>query len=131
MLKKEPVVAQIVAEPPRDLNKEDRRLIFAKIDEVYLDKSYSKDWTDKKVAIDLGVPVAWVARIREENFGPEGIGDEQIKMMAEAREVAKKLTLEYQILDGHIKEGEKVRTELMTRANAIIGKLSEIEKRIS
>ena len=133
MLKKEPPKAEaaIAADPPRELNTEDRRLIFAKIDEVYLDKSYSKDWSDKKVALDLGVPVAWVARIREENFGPEGIGEDQQKIMAEAREIAKKLSIELQLLDDQIRQGEKVRTDLLGRANTIIGKLNEIEKAVS
>ena len=129
MLKQDKPV--VVAEPPREMNKEDRRLIFAKIDEVYLDKSYSKDWDDKKVAVDLGVPLAWVARIREENFGPEGIGEEQQKTMAEARDLIKRLSIENQLLEDQIKQGDKVRTELIGRANAILGKLAEIEKAIS
>ena len=121
----------VVVEPPRELNKEDRRLIFAKIDEVYLDNSYSKGWDDKKVATDLGVPLAWVRTIREENFGAEGIGEEQAKIMEEARDVAKKLNIEVDLLVDRINQGEKVRTELLGRANALLGKLADIEKLIS
>jgi len=58
--------------PPRTVTREEKRIIFAKIDEVYLDEKtgYSKDWSDKRVAEDLKIPVAWVATLREEHFGP-------------------------------------------------------------
>lgn len=63
----------IKAEEPPTMSREDRRLIFAKIDEVYLDETtgYSDGWTDSRVAEDLGVPLAWVKTIRAENFGEE------------------------------------------------------------
>jgi hypothetical protein len=56
----------------RVMERDDRRIIFAKLDEIYDKDGYSADWTDAKVAIDLGVPRDWVKRIRDENFGPEG-----------------------------------------------------------
>ena len=67
------MVELVRAEAPRAMGKEDRRVIFAKINDVYLDEQsgYSKGWTDQKVADDLGVPVAWVAEIRERDFGKE------------------------------------------------------------
>lgn len=60
-------------EPPREMTREDRRLIFAKLDEHYLDeiRGYDTGWTDDRVAKDLGVPRAWVGKVRDENFGPE------------------------------------------------------------
>lgn len=62
------------AEAPREMSREDRRIIFTKIDELYLnDKTgYHPPWTDAAVSRDLGVPRAWVATVREELFGPEG-----------------------------------------------------------
>ena len=62
------------AEAPREMSREDRRIIFAKIDELYLDDrtGYTPPWTDAAVARDLGVPRAWVAKVRDELFGPEG-----------------------------------------------------------
>lgn len=65
-------------EPPRDMSREDRRIIFAKLDDLYLeDKAgYVPPWTDAAVARDLGVPRAWVAEVREELFGPEGSNPE-------------------------------------------------------
>ncbi len=61
-------------EKPREMSREDRRIVFAKIDELYLDDKtgYSPPWTDGAVARDLGVPRVWVAQVRDELFGPEG-----------------------------------------------------------
>lgn len=67
-------VVELKAEPPRVMGREDARLVLLKIDEVYLDENigYSRGWTDRKVAEDLGVPVAWVAEVRDKHFGKEG-----------------------------------------------------------
>jgi hypothetical protein len=61
------------AEPPRVMSRDERRIINAKIDEVYIDEAhgYSIGWNDDRVATDLGVPRAWVSQMRDENFGPE------------------------------------------------------------
>lgn len=78
------------AEPPREMSRDDRRLIFAKLDEVYVDENtgYSAGWTDDKVATDLGVPRAWVAQIRDENFGP-GTNEEITKLLGEVNETVR------------------------------------------
>lgn len=59
--------------PPKAMDRTERRLVFAKLNEVYMDETsgYSEDWTDAKVAADLGVPVAWVSEVRDADFGPE------------------------------------------------------------
>lgn len=79
-----PPALRPVAEPPREMTREHRRLIFLKLEEVYLDEraGYSAGWTDARTATDLGVPRAWVSTIREENFGPSHSEDYQ-KMVAE------------------------------------------------
>lgn len=66
-------LSNVKAEAPAVMTKEDRRIIFAKIDENYLDEmnGYSGGWTDEKIAKDLNIPRAWVFQIREDNFGPE------------------------------------------------------------
>jgi hypothetical protein len=58
---------------PPEMTKEDRRIIFAEIDTYYLDETrgYAHDYNDKRLADALKVPLAWVRKIREENFGPE------------------------------------------------------------
>jgi len=59
-------------QPPDVMSREDRRVVFAKLQEVYISEEvgYDDGWDDQKVATDLGVPVAWVADVREPNFGP-------------------------------------------------------------
>lgn len=67
-----PKVTGISELPPREMTREDRRIVFAKLEEVYLDErtGYEADWNDEKVAKDLNCPRKWVEIIREENFGP-------------------------------------------------------------
>lgn len=93
------VVTFMKAEPPQTMTREDRRLIFAKIDEVYLDENtgYSEGWTDSRVANDLGVPVAWVRDIRAENFGEERSNAAITKQLDEVKDIlakARKLHLD-------------------------------------
>lgn len=59
--------------PPREMSREDRRLIFAKLEEVYIDErvGYTANWNDQRVADDMAVPRAWVEEIRDQNFGPQ------------------------------------------------------------
>lgn len=72
---------------PREMSREDRRLIFEKLNEVYGDEKtgYIAPWTDKQVAEDMGVPRAWVASLREEMFGPEGSNPAIEALIAEAK----------------------------------------------
>ena len=57
----------------RTMTRDERRIIFEKINEVYVGEKvgYSDSWSDDKVAKDLGVPRAWVSTIREDMFGPD------------------------------------------------------------
>lgn len=59
------------AEPPRQMTREDRQIIHAKLSDVYDKGAYLTPWTDARVAADLGVPRAWVSEIRDLMFGPE------------------------------------------------------------
>ena len=74
---KSPVVEPVKHPDPlpaadRSMDRTERRLIFAKLNDVYIDetKGYSGSWSDDTVAADLGVPVVWVAEVREQDFGP-------------------------------------------------------------
>ncbi len=81
------VALQIVKDHGKVMTREDRRIIFEKLNEVYIDGKvgYGRGWTDEKVATDLGVPRAWVKLLREENFGDE-VGNEEIhEQLAEAK----------------------------------------------
>lgn len=72
---------------PREMTRMDRRAIFVKLEECYGTEQtgYNGDWTDDKVAIDLGVPKAWVAAVRDENFGPASDNAEIRRVLAEAK----------------------------------------------
>lgn len=67
---KKPEPSRMVSTVPREMDKTDRRLIFARLNEIYGDDMYLEDWTDLKAATDLDVPVEWVATVREADFGP-------------------------------------------------------------
>jgi hypothetical protein len=56
----------------REMTRDERRIIFEKINELYVGDQvgYRDSWTDEKVAVDLGVPRAWVEDMRAEYFGP-------------------------------------------------------------
>lgn len=61
-----------MAPAPEGATREDKRIIFARLQDVYLDeaKGYMVPWTDQALAKDIGCPVAWVAAVRDDNFGP-------------------------------------------------------------
>jgi len=55
------------------IDRDARRILFAKLNEVYLDerRGYAPGWTDAKVAADLGISIDLVAAERDQFFGPE------------------------------------------------------------
>lgn len=61
-----------IADKPREMTRDDRRIINDKLDEVYGKDAYKSPWTDAAVAKDLGVPRDWVAQVRDQFFGPAG-----------------------------------------------------------
>ena len=65
-------VVPMKADAPRTMSRDDRRIIFGKLETCWSDekKTYDQGWTDERVAKDLGVPRAWVSTVRDENFGP-------------------------------------------------------------
>lgn len=85
----QPTMTQPKAPEPREMSREDRRIIFAKLNEVYVNDKvgYGDEWTDKLVAEDLGIPMAWVALVRDENFGPIGGNEIIAARIAEAKAV--------------------------------------------
>lgn len=108
------------AEPPREMSREDRRIVFAKVDELYLDdkSGYQPPWTDAAVARDLGVPRSWVAQVRDELFGPEGSNAEFDAFLEKAAPIitetknlfrsAQKQLEEARALEGKIAELERI-----------------------
>ena len=136
----------LTVEPPAAMARDDRRLIFQKLDEVYLDEKtgYSGDWTDARVATHLGVPRAWVAAVREENFGPEKSNEEVRAVLAEIKEVRAVLAEIKEVranIEGLVQRGEQNRNEAQrlveamraatARLDALDNRLGRIEKSIA
>lgn len=99
------------------MSREDRRIIFEKLNEVYLDEKsgYSVDWTDAKVASDLGIARSWVAKVREEMFGPEAANDGIKKAVEEAKATlaeCRKLAETFMPLLGRADKIEKTLVEI-------------------
>jgi len=94
----------------RELTKEDRRIIFAKLNDVYVDEQtgYSASWSDTAVAKDLGVMPEWVKQIREENFGPLGVNPEIAALISEAR-----------LINGQVKEKGADASRLMSEIDKV------------
>lgn len=65
-------VVPLKAEPPPEMSRADRQIVFAKISDHYTGEAYCAGWTDKRVADDLNVPLAWVREVRDQFFGAEG-----------------------------------------------------------
>ena len=108
----------------RMLGREDRRIIFEKLNEVYVsDKvGYGDGWTDEKVASDLGVPRAWVKLIRDENFGDEMANDEIKNKVAEATQALaeiKVLTSNAEAIWGDVKRLTNVAEHIDKSLDAI------------
>jgi len=120
-------VAENVSEPPRS----DWRVILAKLNEVYGDeKSYTADWSDEKVAKDLGVPVPWVEKVREDTgiFGPnvnEGALREQIAAFQTLRENYEKEFSAVQLL---YKQIDSDYNALTAKVEALDKKFTELTK---
>lgn len=117
----------IVADAPREMTREDRRIILSKLDEVYISEAvgYDRAWTDKKVAEDLGIPKAWVAKLREENFGPATNEDIE-EFLQEARSASS----DARELNGKIADIEKAMARLMIRTQKVEKIADGIEKAV-
>lgn len=108
--------------PPKTMTRDDRRIIFEKLNEVYVDGKvgYGDDWSDDKVASNLGVPRAWVTVIRDENFGDEITSEITRAKVKEAHEIVAKI----RALQPHFDEARK----LLSIADRIEKDLAEIAK---
>lgn len=111
-------------EAPREMSREDRRIIFAKVDELYLDdkSGYTPPWTDAAVARDLGVPRAWVAGVRDELFGPEGSNAEFDDFLARAEPLIAEMR--------NLNRSAAAKLEEARRLSARIDELERVAKRV-
>lgn len=101
------VVDKPVVETPRTMGRDDRRIIFEKLNEVYLDEKtgYASGWSDHKVASDLACPRKWVEMVREEMFGSIGTNAEMSEFLSQA--------------DGLLAEARKALTDAKTAREAV------------
>ena len=111
-----------VAEPPRQLGRDEQRIIHAYLQGVYIDEvGYSVGWTDQTVASNLNVPVAWVSEVREQFFGDAGSNPEidnfvvQAKTLAGVQEILEHdLQVTVQALSSLQERMRKVREDITT-----------------
>ncbi len=114
------------AEPPQEMSREDRRCVFEKLNEVYLDEDhgYGDGWSDERVAKDLGVPRAWVSKIRDENCGPEVGPKAKANFAEEARKILDEARAE--ISKGAVQIGT-----VSAQQSVVLKKIEKLEERIS
>ncbi|WP_180901739.1 hypothetical protein [Martelella soudanensis] len=119
---KKTTVSASKAEPPPQMQREDRRIVADKIADVYDDSGYIAPWTDDLVARDLGVPCAWVAEVRDFMFGPAN----ENPNLAENRRRFSEWSADYEKfraeLVAHTTQGKRLRNtslDLQVRADEI------------
>lgn len=106
-------------QPSREATREEKRIVFARINDVYADETtgYKTGWSDAAVAADLGVPVDWVSAVREEHFGIEGGGEKALESLEEAMDLIASAKELQTALDAVI-EAEMKRVAARDKANA-------------
>lgn len=126
----------------RPMDKTDRRLVFSRLNEIYVDEKtgYSGDWTDAKVAQDLGVPVSWIASVRDADFGPELNDTIRAKSFTDLQALGEKIERhiilidkkieQMQALDGKISDAMKVCNEAIDRFEELSKSLETEDKRV-
>lgn len=116
------------ADAPAEMTRADKRLIFAKLEEVYVDETsgYKTPWTDAAVAKDMAVPVAWVVAIREENFGPAADNSEIRDMLERVKVAAREANTV-------LAQAKMIRTDgaaLVERVNKLTHECTDIGKKL-
>ena len=106
-------------EPVKTLDRETRRIILAKLNEVYGDErsGYCQGWSDERVAKDLGIQGSWVTDLRYENFGDLPVSAIDKGFLDEAREVLEKI--------------KAVRDEAMSLERDALAYLSEADRMLT
>ncbi|NTG22029.1 hypothetical protein G6L00_16445 [Agrobacterium rhizogenes] len=101
-----------VADKPREMSRDDRRIINDKLDEVYGNGAYKTPWTDAAVARDLGVPRDWVAQVREAFFGEAGTNPLFDEYLAAKAGIEQSMSAVVALQDAAIKRFESCTKEL-------------------
>lgn len=119
---------QATAESPQEMSRADRRIIHAKLEEVYESEEtgYRPGWSDAQVARDLGshIPVGWVAEERERAFGPAKDNSEVRDMLGRVTDAT---TITRQLLE-ECKAHRAEAAKLVEHNNALMKRCAEIAK---
>lgn len=122
------------ADPPREMSRDEKRLIFGKLNEVFLDETrgYDAGWSDKRVAEDLGVPRAWVAAVRDENFGPDNSNVEAREVVAEAKALHERIAADVAVFakeqEAYLAKARAALDQMRADADAILKRVQRIER---
>jgi hypothetical protein len=131
-LKAIPMIAapQPVIDEPRTMTRLDKRIIFSRLEEVYVDEhtGYSSGWSDQRVATELGIPLDWVRTLRDENFGPEGHSPEAKALFEEARKLLEQARGEREALLAKTNELTAQAAKLALEIDRIERKLIQVER---
>jgi hypothetical protein len=98
----------------RPMSRDERRIITEKMLEVYLNETvgYKEDWSDEKVAKDMGVPRVWVAQVRDEAFGPEDKNERSTTLYDEAKDIMVQLKATRLQIEPYLQQVQKLMTKL-------------------
>ena len=103
-------------QPPKQMGRDDRRIVFEKLNEAYGNETigYNPGWSDTRVAKELGCPLEWVATVRIEMFGD---------IAANAETMA-----EFKTAQALVEEGRRIMLDFDARLTRMEVALREIEK---
>lgn len=120
--------ASAAPEPPETMSRDERRIVFAKIEEHWAgeNEGYTAPWTDQKIASDLGVPVGWVAEVRSDFFGEVRDNSEIRELLGRATQAAIEASQKVAAGAQLLKEAQS----LTNKANTLNGELADLRKSV-
>ncbi|MCM2396205.1 hypothetical protein NBH19_08950 [Rhizobium sp. S95] len=122
-----------IADKPREMSRDDRRIINDKLDEVYGRDAYKSPWTDAAVAKDLGVPRDWVVQVRDQFFGPAGsnpLFDEFLKETGRMNEAFSAYADSSAVAEKAMADQKRSYAELSKRMDTYRALASKVEREI-
>lgn len=121
-----PILQSIADALPREMDRDERRVIFAAVEERWApggDSGYVTPWTDQSIAQHLGVPVSWVAEVRSQFFG-------EVRDNQEIRELLDRATKAAVEASQKVAEADALQKQAMglfQKANALNASVKELK----
>jgi len=124
--------APVKADEPPSMGREDSRIIFAKLNEVYLDEraGYAGDWSDEKIAKILDVPRSWVATVRDLHFGPDRNEAAKHALVSDVKHALDAANAQIGKITQAVDTIEKVRGEAELERKRLIAVAADINARL-